>query len=64
MARKRQTATTDGSNNIIVQASGENISVAVGQMLPYLTLTRHFGRHHIDSEADLLSPFTLSIPLT
>jgi len=56
-----QRADIDGSGNVIVQILGNDNRVDLGR--PYLKLTRYLTRRPVDSEADLLSPYTRSIPL-
>ena len=56
-----QRADVDGQGNIIVQVLGNDNRVDFGR--PYLRLTRYLTRRRIDSEVDLLSPYSRSIPL-
>jgi hypothetical protein len=57
-----QQAGIDGQNNIIVQIEGSNNAVNL-KGLAHLTLTRYLTRRHIETDVDLLSPYTRSIPL-
>ena len=59
---ERQHAGIDGQNNIVVQIEGDNNAVNL-KGLAHLTLTRYLTRRRIDSDVDLLSPYSRSIPL-
>jgi hypothetical protein len=57
-----QHAEVDGQNNIIVQVVGDGNTIM--PRYAHLTLTRYLTRRHrLTSEADLLSPYTMSIPM-
>ncbi|MDH3662311.1 MAG: tetratricopeptide repeat protein [Alphaproteobacteria bacterium] len=57
-----QTAEIDGKGNIIVQIEGDQNQVNV-KGLPYLTLTRYLTRRGGESEAEILTPYSFSIPM-
>jgi hypothetical protein len=52
----------DGQNNVFVQIAGDNNAVNL-KGLAHLTLTRYLTRRRIDSDIDILSPYSRSIPL-
>jgi hypothetical protein len=56
-----QRGQVDGRNNVVVQIIGDGNSVVVGHA--HLTPTRYLTRRRIESDIDLLSPYTRSIPL-
>jgi hypothetical protein len=60
-APSQQRADVDGQGNVIVQILGNDNRVDL--VRPYLRLTRYLTRRRVDSDADLLSPYTRSIPL-
>jgi tetratricopeptide (TPR) repeat protein len=51
-----------GANNIVLQIEGDRNTVNL-KGFAHLTLTRYLTRRHIESDADLLSPYSRSIPL-
>jgi len=57
-----QTVESSGNNNIIIQIEGERHQVNL-KSLPHLTLTRYLPRRLVENEADILSPYSLSIPM-
>jgi hypothetical protein len=57
----QQRADVDGQGNVIVQVLGNDNRVDLGRA--YLRLTRYLTRRQTDSEIDLLSPYSRSIPL-
>ncbi len=59
---RTQRAGIDGQNNVIVQIEGDNNAVNL-KGLAHLTLTRYLTRRHVDTDIDILSPYTRSIPL-
>jgi hypothetical protein len=59
---QRQHARIDGQNNVIVQIEGDNNAVNL-KGLAQLTLTRYLTRRRIESDIDILSPYSRSIPL-
>jgi hypothetical protein len=59
---ERQHAGIDGQNNIIVQIEGDNSAVNL-KGLAHLTLTRYLTRRRLESDIDILSPYSRSIPL-
>jgi hypothetical protein len=59
---ERQHAGIDGQNNIIVQIEGDDNTVNL-KGLAHLTLTRYLTRRRIESDIDILSPYSRSIPL-
>jgi hypothetical protein len=60
-APAQQRADVHGQGNIIVQILGNDNRVDLARA--YLRLTRYLARRRIETDADLLSPYTLSIPL-
>lgn len=61
---RRLNAEVDGRNNIVIQIQGDGNSVVAN--LPHLTLTRYLTRRQPDedeSEANLLTPYRMAIPL-
>jgi hypothetical protein len=57
-----QHAELHGRNNIIIQIQGDGNTIVPS--LPHLTLTRYLSRRgQIASEADLLSPYGMTIPM-
>jgi hypothetical protein len=59
-APSQQRADIDGQGNVIVQVLGNDNRVDFGRT--YLKLTQHL-KSRVDSEIDLLSPYSRSIPL-
>jgi hypothetical protein len=65
--RMTQTATIDGHGNLVVQIEGDGNTIVPN--LPWLRLTRYHQRRTIkrvdgrEPEADLVSAYTLSIPM-
>jgi tetratricopeptide (TPR) repeat protein len=58
----RQQAAVDGRNNLIIQIQGDGNSLV--PHFPHLTLTRYLTRRqHIASESDLLTPYSMAIPM-
>ncbi len=57
-----QTVENSGNNNIIVQIEGASNQVNI-RGLPHLTLTRYLTRRQVETEADVLSPYSFSIPM-
>ena len=57
-----QRAEIEGQNNIVVQIEGDNNAINL-KGLAHLTLTRYLTRRRIDSDVDLLSPYSRAIPL-
>ena len=61
LASIQQRADVDGQGNVVIQILGNDNRVDLTR--PYLRLTRYLTRRRIDFDADLLSPYTRSIPL-
>lgn len=57
-----QTVGNSGNSNIVVQIEGDRNQVNL-KGLPHLTLTRYLIRRRVDNEADILSPYSFSIPM-
>src|SRR5262245_57114681 len=61
MPAAHQQAATDGSGNIIIQIQGDGNTIV--PQFAHLTLTRYLLRRTQNtSEADLLSPYGMTIP--
>ncbi len=57
-----QELTVSGSGHIVVQIEGDDNQVNL-KGLAHLTLTRYLNRRQVESDADILSPYSLSIEL-
>ena len=57
-----QKAKVEGSNNIVVQIEGDRNQVNI-KGLAHLTLTRYLTRRSTENDADILTPYSFSIPM-